>query len=122
MIKYAGDLYRCGDDEGSLRAAQAPAVRREGHQPHESAQTPQPRIDHGRWIVDCQCGSGAGVSRQGKAFCFECGAIMRVLLPSVDQRNAAEALLTLRKESNQNWHPDHETVDDLRAENAVNLG
>lgn len=115
-IKYAGQIYKCGDDDASLRLRQRPHVIQSGHTVHDSPHAPAPRLEQGRWIVDCSCGSGAGVSNAGKAYCFECGAIMTVTLPPLEQRREAEAELLTRPERNRNWMPDRETIEQLKAE------
>ncbi len=74
-MKYAADIYRVPDTDAALMARQMQLVGRS----HVSADQPSVRLDDGRWIVDCVCGSGAGVTPRGTAFCMLCGAQMRGL-------------------------------------------
>lgn len=116
-MKYAHEIY--GYDESFLAADHA---RRCRERVHESAETPQPRLEQDRWLVDCRCASGVGVARDGVARCFECGAIMHVTLPSEVTRQAVERLLASRPERHRNWRPSHETLEDLRVENLTHGG
>lgn len=77
-------------------------------------------VNHGRWLVDCPCGSGAYVDPMAEvARCAGqgCGLVSRVLLPPVSDRSEIERLLLARRRPpERNWrHP--ETIDDLRREN-----
>ena len=118
-MTYAGQIYRCGDDDASLRLRQRPHVVAQGQTVHESPQSPLPRLEHDRWIVDCECGSGAGISNAGKAYCFECGAIMTIAaFPSKPDRDAVATLMASRPATTRNWHPERESVKDLQDENA----
>jgi hypothetical protein len=75
------------------------------------------RIEHGRWIGDCSCGSGVNVHPDWpEARCMGCGAVYpNVVLPA--QRDAVEQALVARPQmAARNWHP-HETLDQLHAEN-----
>jgi hypothetical protein len=79
-------------------------------------------VNHGRWVADCDCGSGVACGPDSRdAVCFECGAVWRVKFPRSDRIDAAVAILDGRRYAKQrNWRPDRgETLDDLRAENAA---
>lgn len=119
-MKYAGEIYGCGSDDASLRMRQRQFLSqlRPPKVAHESALTPLPRLEQGRWIVDCSCGSGAGISTEGRAYCFECGAVMTIALPPKEQRDAVADVLQARPETAKNWRPDRETIADLQAERA----
>lgn len=117
-IRYAGGIYGCGEDDASLRLRQRGFLAKVGKTARESHETPTPRIDHGRWLVDCPCGSGAGISTASKAYCFECGRIMTVSLPAKVEREEAEAVLSARPLRARNWRPDRESVNDLKRERA----
>jgi hypothetical protein len=116
-MRYAGEIY--GIPESRLAERHAVHIK---SGPHEMPDTPQPRLEHDRWLVDCPCGSGVGVTRTGRAYCFACGAVMRVTLPSEVTRQAVESLLASRPERHRNWRPSHETLDDLRVENLTHGG
>lgn len=79
------------------------------------------RLGHGRWIIDCPCGSAqlASIS-DPRLWCVECGNSdsdgkwRRITWP--DDPAAIENLLAGRAVANRNWYPD-ETPLDLAAEN-----
>lgn len=78
-------------------------------------------VDAGRWLVDCECGSGVGIDpRWPEARCLGCGAVIPVSLiqfPEDQARAHIEAILTKRPHlGTRNWQPG-ETVESLRAEN-----
>ena len=82
---------------------------------HASVRLPG-RIDHGRWVVDCECDSG-NIPLGRVARCFGCGAIHAVTYPR--GRSSIEAAVLLRpQQAHRNWMPG-ETATDVRAENAV---
>ena len=70
-----------------------------------------------RWVADCpECGSGAAAwPANPVARCFGCGAIFHVRFPA----DWAEGIRVLeeRAQKHRHWHPDRETVDDLKVEN-----
>ena len=76
------------------------------------------RIDHGRWLVDCPCGSGVAVDPDwDEARCFACGSVYpHVVFPAGQLRARIETTLRLRPLSSRNWRPT-ESVDVLIAEN-----
>lgn len=86
---------------------------------HEDATTLVARIDHGRWIADCACGSGVALERTwAEARCFGCGAVYRsVQWPAAADRIEA-ALVKRPALATRNWLPT-ERVADLEAENAA---
>lgn len=121
MILYAGGIYRCGETDQALIQRQAEILKDPAHPTHGPAHvspvSPPPRLEHGRWIVDCPCGSGAGVSRTGLACCMECGAQMTITLPDATTRAAVETLLSERRlPQERNWTPATETLEDIRTE------
>lgn len=78
------------------------------------------RVDHGRWLVDCDCGDAAlAWPDHGEAACMGCGAVCGVEFPPADVVAKAEAVLAARPGRNRNWRPDTETVGDLQAENLL---
>ena len=87
-----------------------------GDKLHEVSTVPSARINHGRWIVDCECnGAGFTCPKVKVACCFDCG---RVYLNVKFPRDAVkiERLLTERPMMNRNWRKG-ETVKTLIAEN-----
>jgi hypothetical protein len=79
--------------------------------------TPQTvRVDHGRWIFDCSCGSGVAADPTWPdARCLGCGTVFPVVVWPED-RAAIEAALVARKTiASRNWRPG-EAVGDLNAE------
>jgi hypothetical protein len=75
------------------------------------------RIEHGRWIADCACGSGVNVQPGWpEARCLGCGAVYSdVVFPL--NRAAIEAVLVKRPGlANRNWWPS-ESLEDLEREN-----
>lgn len=95
----------------------------EGHrvEPHLSHEPIAASVDRlSGWIVRCDCGSGNSTDPEwGIACCFDCGAIhTHVTFP--DEWREIERLLLLRpKQINRSWEP-HESLADLRAQNAEN--
>jgi len=114
-MRYASEMYGIPEaDLAAVHRRRVPAVETNDH--------PRPRLEHDRWIVDCRCGSGAGVDRAGVARCFECGTVMGVVLPSLVTRQQVETLLASRPERHRNWRPDGETLADLQVENHTHGG
>jgi hypothetical protein len=101
----------------------------------EKANSVNARIEHGRWLVDCPCGS-AYVPSQAEPYliCIECanqdndGKWIDIIFPA--NKEAIEATLLKRPiivkryrqtnspmfAENRNWTPG-ETIDQLRQEN-----
>lgn len=74
------------------------------------------RINHGSWIVDCECGAGNACDPAWPiTFCFGCGAEHDVVFPAA-HAEIATVLLHRPKTETRNWFP-HETVHELREEN-----
>ena len=87
-----------------------------GDKLHEVSTAIDAKINHGRWIVNCECNGGAFTCPKVKvACCFDCG---RVYLNVKFPRDAVkiERLLTERPMMNRNWRKG-ETVKTLIAEN-----
>lgn len=109
-LRFAGAILGCGEDDASVRAKQDAELRRahpRGNRPvpHETDDHPYVYLNHGRWLVDCPCGSGAAVTTTGKAYCCECGRIMTVELPDVQVQAEAVAVFGDQKIEERNWHP-----------------
>lgn len=84
-------------------------------------------VSTGRWVVDCPnplCGSSQVASKTDQRFyCVECAniAVSGKYIPVIwpDEPDAIEHVLSLRPLAfHQNWHA-HETLADLRDENAL---
>lgn len=120
-MKFAGDMYRCGDDDASLMKYQARFLKPFGVKGHHHPHQPLPRLEHDRWVVDCACGSGAAVSRTGFAVCCECGAQMRITMPNDELMREVGELMNKRAAVNRNWVPGQESFDALFAENVRHL-
>ena len=83
------------------------------------------RVDHGRWLADCPFCTGAEmVSKQDhRFFCHSClnaevnGDWIGVQFPS-NVAAIEEVLLERANSTNRHWYP-HESVEDLRKENAL---
>ncbi|WP_030764724.1 hypothetical protein [Streptomyces sp. NRRL F-2664] len=73
------------------------------------------RINHGRWVADCPCGSAQVVTPDDPRFaCPECGyGWARLIFPA--QPAAAEEEVSARPPHERNWwHADDETAWDRR--------
>jgi len=78
---------------------------------------PTAYISDGRWVIDCDCGNGpSGSPDWGIAICYECGSVYRPLFP-VDLTDVEMVLLARPRASNRHYHPDRESIADLRREN-----
>lgn len=82
------------------------------------------RVMHGWWIVDCPCNGADFVwLDRPLQWCGSCGNAQlggrwrRVAVPE-NRREIEKALLARPDPATRNWFP-HETVEDLRAENAA---
>ena len=117
------EMYAVQDSE-AYAFAQALAIaklraRGQPVQVHDQAEPVAARVDWNCWIVDCSCGSGAGVDWDaGVARCFLCGAVHRTVVLAVDRAAIEATLLTRPTPHVRHWWPT-ETVADLEAENAM---
>lgn len=67
-------------------------------------------VSCGRWVAQCDCGSGASASPEWRlAICFECGAVYRPQFP-VDWPEAETELLKRSDPNTRNWMPDDESA------------
>lgn len=119
IIKTAIDMHVVRDESAHQVAHVAEMAMRRGLgidiEVHDSVDVVA-RVDHGRWITDCECGAGnAAHPDWGEVRCFGCGAVHKVTFP--ERRKQIEGLLLARPvTANRNWLPG-ETVKDLRREN-----
>lgn len=106
-MKYAAEIYGCAEPDIEGKQLDFLARNGSGKRPHRTDHQPIPRLEHGRWLCDCPCGSGAGITRNGIAHCFECGAIMQVASwPSKTKRDRVSKKLEKRADHQQNWKID----------------
>ena len=76
-------------------------------------------VNHGRWVIDCDCGAGNSVHPDWKlACCLECGAIRTNIVFPAEIREIERTLASRKRQANRNWRPG-ETVATLKAENAA---
>jgi hypothetical protein len=83
------------------------------------------RINEGRWIFDCTCGSGVLTHPAWQiGRCFACGATYTaVQFPEHDERRKIELLLVQRPNlANRNWTPGETTAALLAENEAHGLG
>ena len=82
-------------------------------------------INHGRWIVECECHEAHQLKPGPKRWRCEmlvdgrhvgCGTEYSVIWPNRKLRRQIETVLSTRPYENRNWWP-WETVDQLVAEN-----
>jgi hypothetical protein len=77
-------------------------------------------INHGRWVVKCECGGCEKAWEEGLFICQSCfnsghkHKIRKAIFPK--DRKQIEQLLEVRPLPNRNWQP-HETLADLEKEN-----
>jgi DNA-directed RNA polymerase subunit M/transcription elongation factor TFIIS len=74
-------------------------------------------INHGRWVIDCPNCNGGVLANAEEVTCRDCGHTYKVKFP--EDKEQAEQVMSHRSVVNQNWHPDTETLADLKAENAL---
>jgi|TARA_R110002020_G_scaffold197348_8_gene398451 hypothetical protein len=62
-------------------------------------------INHGRWVIDCECNGGGLTSPTFKlSCCFDCGRrYVNVVFPK-NAKKIERELLKRRDQSNRNWH------------------
>lgn len=80
----------------------------------------QARINHGRWVVDCECNGAEFAFESGIFMCQSCHNLIHghqyrtYIFPK--NRKAIEAALLQRPTNRRNWQPG-EPVAQLKAEN-----
>lgn len=96
----------------------------------DAAMSPDPeaprvvaRVNHNRWIADCECGGAEAVADGFPFFCFSChnqrhGGRARLVQFPPDAAAIERALLKRPDILARNWLPT-ETLDDLHAQNSV---
>ena len=75
-------------------------------------------VNESRLLVDCTCGNGVVVHAGWElALCFWCGSIYsgaQIRLPSIEDLIEIDEILGRRLPISRHFHPDHETLSDLR--------
>ena len=73
-------------------------------------------INHGRWVVNCEC-NGAGLTSINfkVTCCFDCGRVYTNVTFPKNAKKIEEALLLRREQTNRNWKG--ETLKALLGEN-----
>ena len=105
-------IVRVRSEEVFRRRVRAVAVRL-GVRHEDGAYTA--RVEHGRWIADCPCGSGVAVHPEWRdAGCLECGRWWPVMVPP-HWRDIEDILMARPKALNRGWLA--ETVEQLEDEN-----
>lgn len=85
----------------------------------------QAYVNHGRWILKCECGGAEKAWEEEKFMCLSClnsghkHQYRKAIFPS--NRTAIEAILIKRPLANRNWLP-VETLAQLRKENKEHEG
>lgn len=97
-------------------------ARRHGDPEAEMRPSASPRLaymNHGRWVIDCECGAGNVCDPEWSQIpCIACGRIHTVVIYPAD-RDAIEQALDVRDSvRTRNWMPG-ESVDYLLADNAA---
>lgn len=88
---------------------------------HAVAAPTTARINHGRWIIDCDCGAGNATDpRWGIACCFGCGAVHEHVIFPADWEALEAALVGRPHPRTRNWATG-ETIEALRDETAAHL-
>lgn len=83
------------------------------------------RVNHGRWLVDCECNGAELAWDEGVFMCLSCfnagheHKYRTAIFPR--NRKAIELLLMGRPVENRNWYPG-ESLAQLRAENEAHMG
>jgi hypothetical protein len=84
---------------------------------HDSATPVNARVDWGRWVIDCTCGTVVMVQPEWTyAPCAECGIVHQAIVYPAE-RTTVEQLLDVRQQRTQFFDPATETIEMLIAEN-----
>lgn len=123
VIETARDVHMVRN-EAELALEHAALIRRKRQRGirvhvHDSFDPKVARIDHGRWLIDCDCGAGNACDPEmKKAFCAACGAVHPNVVFPDDRENVEFILLARRRSENRNFDPTKERFLDLAKENA----
>lgn len=123
IIETARDQYRT-KTEGDLRLRHEAMIQKmtdrgvRGVSVHEVSAPKTAEVNHGIWLINCECGSGVAVDPAfSAAYCFGCGAVhTHIDFPDEEDRlNIEHALLSRDHSKNRNWKAE-ETLADLLVE------
>src|SRR5689334_1373498 len=124
MLITAAEFHHVRSPQEYRQLIEMAMAKRRAHGFPESASVEVPTpitayVDHGRWLIDCECGAANMVQPDWiLAGCLACGAIhSHVVIPS--DRSEGEAVLNARpREIQRNWWIHRgETVEQLQADN-----
>ena len=88
-----------------------------GEKEHEVETVREAYINHGRWIVNCDCAGAGLTSRSWKvSCCFDCGAVYTKIKFPLNATKIESALLIRPALVNRNWMRG-ETLERLLSEN-----
>ena len=91
-------------DIASYEALHSSVMKKAEKEVFEIEEPVEAYINHGRWVVDCEC-NGAGFTSPAFKFscCFDCGRrYMNIVFPKNPQKIEKE-LLKRREARNRNW-------------------
>lgn len=112
-------LGRIIDRPAALLSFQAQLLERQNKPAPRASERPlMARVNHGRWLGDCQCGDAPLIDPEWRlAACLHCGAVYSASIELPDDWQAIDAALMKRPDAiNRNWTPG-ETLEDLEREN-----
>mgnify|MGYP001577740727 CR=1 FL=1 len=115
-IQTGLDIYHARDYADALqRFTRATANR--NIRPFVSVLPIKARINHNRWLADCQCGAGVACDPSWEfGLCSDCGAKHLIEWPLPAKRERLAALLKDRNVPLRSWEP-REGDEDLRKQN-----
>ena len=92
------------------RKAKGPLIR-------ENAEPQTAYINHGRWVIDCQC-TGAGLTSRTMniSCCFDCGAVYTTIIFPRHAKKIEDVLLKRPDLATRNW-AQGESLELLLADN-----
>jgi len=123
MIVTANSWFKCSFDTYKQMQLM-PDMMRHGINKLPDVSTADPLtafVNHGRWIVVCECGGAEFAWEEGLFMCRSCfnakhkHNLRRSVFPAA--KAEIERLLVVRPLPNRNWLP-YESVESLGAENA----
>ena len=102
-------------DTSSYRAVHTAVIERSEKKVREVSVPKQAYINHGRWVIDCECHGGGLTSPEfGISCCFDCGSVYKTVTFPKDYKKIERVLLKRSDKTNRNWSG--ETVDELSKE------
>jgi hypothetical protein len=91
-------------DIESYRVIHMNAMKNAEKDTHEIDVPQDAYINHGRWVVDCQC-NGAGLTSPSfkVSCCFDCGRVYTNITFPKQVKKIEEALVARYNQSSRNW-------------------